>query len=103
MKIIKGDTVIVTVGADKGKTGKVLKAFPADNKVVVDGVNKKKVHERTRKSGSKGQIVEKIMPISVSNVAIVDPKTNKASRVGKKFVGEVKNRIAVKSGSTLGK
>ena len=103
MKIRKGDNIIVLTGADKGKTGVVAKAFPALNKVLVQGVCVRKVHERARKSGSKGQIVEKSMPINVSNVEIVDPETKKATRVGAKVVGDVKNRVAKKSGSTLAK
>ena len=70
MKIKKNDNVIVIAGKDKGKTGKVLKAFPKLDMVLVDGVNIKKKHQRATKSNSKGQIVEKPLPVHVSNVKI---------------------------------
>ncbi len=101
MKIRKDDNVIVISGKDKGKTGKVVKSFPKENKVIVAGVNVRKTHERGRKSGQKGQIVDKTMPIHISNVMIVDPKTNKPSRVGIKKDGAKKIRISKKSGTTL--
>lgn len=101
MKIRKDDNVIVISGKDRGKTGKVVKAFPREGKVLLTGVNVVKHRERPRKEGSKGQVVEKAMPIPVSNVMIIDPKTGKGSRVGSKMDGERKVRIARKSGSTL--
>ncbi|HBD24624.1 MAG: 50S ribosomal protein L24 [Candidatus Zambryskibacteria bacterium RIFOXYD1_FULL_40_13] len=74
MKIKKDDKVIVLTGKDKGKTGTVTKALPKDNKVVVSGVNVLKVHQKPRKSGEKGQIIDKTMPINVSNVKKVEKK-----------------------------
>jgi large subunit ribosomal protein L24 len=75
MKIKKGDNVIVIAGKDRGKTGKVAKALPKKDKVLVEGVNVQKRHVRAQRSGAKGQIVEKAMPIHVSNVMIaVDGK-----------------------------
>lgn len=68
MKIKKGDKVIVLTGKDKGKKGAVVKAFPKDDAVLVEGVNIKKVHQKTRKQGEKGKIIEKAYPIHVSNV-----------------------------------
>ena len=68
MKIKKDDKVIVLTGKDKGKTGSVIKAFPKEDKVLVSGVNVLKVHQKPRKSGEKGQIIDKTMPIDVSNV-----------------------------------
>lgn len=68
MKIKKDDKVIVLTGKDKGKTGTVTLAIPKENKVVVSGVNVLKVHQKARKSGEKGQIIDKTMPIHVSNV-----------------------------------
>ena len=70
MNIKKGDTVKILTGDDKGKTAKVLKAFPADNKVLVDGINTIKRHQKPTRQGQKGQIVEKPMPIDVSNVVV---------------------------------
>jgi large subunit ribosomal protein L24 len=101
MKIKKDDKVIVISGKDKGKTGAVVKAFPKEQKVIVEGVNIRKVHERARKSNQKGQIVDKTMPIHVSNVMIVDPKSKKGTRVGKQVVDGKKVRIAKKSGAKI--
>lgn len=70
MHVKKGDNIIVLAGKDKGKTGKILKAFPREEQVLVEGVNIKKVHERAKKSGAKGVIIEKNFPIHVSNVKI---------------------------------
>ena len=68
MKIKKGDNVIVIAGGSKGKKGKVLKAMPAENKVVVEGVNMRKKSVKARKANDKGQIVERATPIHASNV-----------------------------------
>ena len=70
MKIKKGDNVIVTTGSSKGKSGKVIKAIPDLNMVIIDGVNMKKKSHKARKSKEKGQILEVAMPIHVSNVKI---------------------------------
>lgn len=103
MKIKKGDSVIVISGKDKGKTGKVVRALPSLHRVIVDGVNVRITHERPRRSGQKGQIVKKTVPLDVSNVALVDPKTGKPTRVGKKLAGEKRVRYAKKSGTLLEK
>ena len=71
MKIKRDDNVIVISGKDKGKTGKVVKAIPKEDRVIIAGVNIRKVHERPSKNNKKGQIVDKAMPIHVSNVALV--------------------------------
>lgn len=68
MKIKKGDKVKVITGKDKGKSGTVLKSFPKLSKVLVEGVNKKKVHKGPRKSNEKGKVIEQAAPIHVSNV-----------------------------------
>ena len=68
MKIKKGDKVTVMTGKDKGKSGPVLKAFPKNNQVLVEGVNIKKVHRKPRKQGEKGKVVEVAAPVDVSNV-----------------------------------
>lgn len=101
MKIKKDDNVIVISGKDRGKTGKVVMALPRKNKVVISGVNVVKMHERPQKTGAKGQIVEKAMPINVSSVMLVDPQTGKRTRIGMKKEGDRKFRVAKKSGSTL--
>lgn len=68
MHVKKDDNIKVITGKDKGKIGKIVKAFPKENKVVVAGINIRKVHERAKKAGSKGQIIEKSLPIDASNV-----------------------------------
>jgi large subunit ribosomal protein L24 len=78
MHIKKGDNVIILSGDDKGKTGKVVKAFPASNKIVVEGVNVVNKHERPRKQGQKGQVVKVAMPFDASKVRSADKvKTKK--------------------------
>ena len=101
MKIRTGDTVIVISGDDKGKTGKVLKALPKEDKVIVEGVNVNKKHVKPSQANPKGSIKEINLPIHVSNVALVDPKTNKASKVGYKNVDDKKVRVARKSGEII--
>ena len=77
MKIHKNDNVIVIAGKDKGKTGKVEKAIPKEDKVVVEGIGMVKKHQRPTRGGQKGQIIEKAMPIHVSNVRLADVKKPK--------------------------
>jgi large subunit ribosomal protein L24 len=99
MKIKKNDNIIVIAGKDKGKTAKVVRAFPKDNLIIVEGVNMKKKHERARKANSKGQIVEKAMPIHVSNVMLLEGK--KGVRAGSKLIGEKRVRISRKTGKEI--
>ncbi len=102
MKILKGDKVIVIAGKDKGKTGIVQAVYPKKNKVVVEGVNVHKKHRKPSQQNPEGSINEIYVPIDASNVAIVDPKTKKASRVGYQVAKDGKKvRIAKKSGSKL--
>jgi len=103
MKIKKGDKIIVIAGKDRGKTGVIARAFPDRNMVLIEGVNMRKKHQRPTRSNQKGQVVEKAMPLHVSNVMIVDPQSGKPSRVGKKKMGDAYVRISKKSGSTLDK
>lgn len=74
MKIKKGDKVTIIIGKDKGKTGVVLKSFPKDFSVLVEGINKKKIHKRPRKSNEKGKIIEQDTPVHVSNVKKIKDK-----------------------------
>jgi len=92
---------MVISGQDRGKTGVVLKSFPKENKVLVEGVNMKIIHQRPGKNIQKGQKIEKAAPLHISNIMILDPKTKKPTRV--KFVMEKgkKVRVAIKSGSKL--
>ena len=94
MNIKKNDNVIVMAGADKGKTGKVLKVLRVENKVIVEGINIRKVHKR-KTSAKAGTIIEMSAPISASNVMLLDGK--KPTRVKTKMVGDKKVRVAVKS------
>lgn len=82
IRLKKGDTVIVTTGKYKGKTGKIVATHPSENKVTVEGVNIVKKHVKPNRANPQGGIIEITKPIWVSKVAIVDPSTKKASRIG---------------------
>lgn len=102
MKIKKGDQVEVLSGKDKGKRGEVIKAMPSEGKVVVRGVAMVKKAQRPTQQGQQGGIVEREAAIDVSNVAIVDPQTDKPTRVGYRFNEDGKKvRFAKKSGAEL--
>ena len=102
MKIKKNDTVIVISGKDKGKKGKVITAMPKEHKVIVSGVNLVKRHKKADAMGNKAGVFTKNLPIDVSNVAILDPKTEKPTRVGFKIVEDGKKvRFSKKSGEVL--
>lgn len=81
MKIKKGDKIVVISGKDKGKTGSILLALPKTQQVVIDGVHVVTRHQKSKRARSQGQIINKSMPVHVSNVALVGEK-NKAVRVG---------------------
>lgn len=99
-KIKKGDKVVVLTGRSKGQIGEVLKVMPAENLAVVQGVNMVKRHTRPTQM-SEGGIIEKEAKIHLSNIAMLDPKDNKATRVGFKDVDGKKVRIAKRSGVAL--
>lgn len=102
MKIKKGDLVQVMTGKDRRKTGKVVRVLPETNKVLVEGVNILKKHERPNQRNQQGGITEKEYPINASNVMLVDPKTGKPTRIGKRATAGGKNeRYAKKSGDAL--
>ncbi len=101
MKIKKNDQVLIISGDDKGKKGKVLKAFPNKGKILVEGVSIVTKHVRPKKSGQKGQIVKSPRPIIVSVVKLVCPKCGKGTRVGYEIKGEKKNRVCKKCGSEI--
>lgn len=96
MKIKKGDIVLVISGKNKGKKGKILRAFPKERKILIEGVNLMKKHQKPRKTGEKGQIIQKPAPIDISNVKMICPKCNKAVRLGYKIVNDKKYRICKK-------
>ncbi|MBI2109107.1 MAG: 50S ribosomal protein L24 [Parcubacteria group bacterium] len=101
MKIKKGDNVIVISGKDKGKTGKVLTVLRERSLLVVEGVHTKKKHQKPRRSGQKGQIIDVAAPIHSSNVQLLDSKTGKGVRVGFKIEKGKKVRISKKDGSII--
>ncbi len=101
MKLKKGDNIIVLTGKDKGKKGKIALVLVKENKVIVDGINTMKKHQRPMRSGEKGKMVDKSMPIHASNVSFVDPKTSKPTKIGKKKVGDKFVRIAKKSNQEI--
>ena len=101
MNLVKGDTVIVIAGRDKGKTGVIQKVIPEQNRVVVENVNLRKKHRKPTQQNPDGGIVEIYAPIDASNVMLLDPKTKKPTRIGHKIVKGKKVRYAKKSGTTL--
>ena len=101
MNLLKGDKVIVIAGADKGKTGTIQKVIPEKNRVVVEGVNVRKKHNKPTQANPDGGIVEVYAPIDASNVMLVDPKTKKPTRIGHKEEKGKKVRYAKASGTIL--
>ena len=98
--IRKGDSVVVTTGRDKGKKGSVLKVFPKENRALVQGINVVKRHQRQTQRQQAG-IVTKEAPIHLSNIALTDPKTGKATRVRFETRDGKKVRVAAKSGELI--
>ena len=102
MKIKKGDTVEVLSGKDKGKRGLVIRALPSEHKVVVEGVAVAKKAQKPTQENQQGGFINKEMPIDVSNVALIDPKTDKPTRVGFRIEEDgTKVRVAKKSGEVI--
>jgi large subunit ribosomal protein L24 len=107
MKIRKDDTVLVTAGKDRGKTGRVLRTEPGRRRVFVEGMNMVKRHQRprsvkdTQKSAEAGGIIDKEGPIDVSNVMLVDPTDNKPTRVGMRVKDGKRERYAKRTGSAI--
>ncbi|MGO4837828.1 50S ribosomal protein L24 [Rhizobiaceae sp. 2RAB30] len=100
-KIRKGDKVVVLAGKDKGRTGEVLRVLPKDDKAVVRGVNQVRRHQRQTQS-QEGGIITKEAPIHLSNIALVDPKDGKPTRVGFKVQQDgTKVRVAKRSGEVI--
>ena len=105
MRIKKGDKVMVISGDDKGVQGEVIRVIPKDNRIVVSGVNIVKKHQRPRQGGRsqvQGGIIEFEAPIHVSNVMLVDPKSNEPTRVNIRRDDDGKRiRVAKKSGTDV--
>jgi large subunit ribosomal protein L24 len=101
-RIRKGDKVIVITGADRGKQGEVLAVLPKENRAIVQGVNIAKRHTKPRGMGQPGGIVEKEATIHLSNIALLDPKTDKATRIGFKVLENgAKVRVARATGNVI--
>ena len=101
MNLVKGDTVIVIAGRDKGKSGVIQKVIPEQNRVVVENVNLRKKHKKPTQANPDGGIVEIYAPIHASNVMLLDPKTKKPTRIGHKVVKGKKVRVTKKSGNRI--
>jgi large subunit ribosomal protein L24 len=102
LKIKKGDRVIVLSGKDRGKEGEVSRVDPEKGLVIVDGINVAKKHQKPTQHTMQGGIIDKDMPIQVSNVAIVSPEDGKATRVGYRFEPDgTKVRICKRTGADI--
>ncbi|MBL8709440.1 MAG: 50S ribosomal protein L24 [Rhodospirillaceae bacterium] len=100
LKVKKGDKVVVITGRDKGKTGEIIEVNPTERRVKVRGINMVKRHQK-QSMQVPGGIIEKEAPIHVSNVAHIDPKTQKPTRIGYRTEGESKVRFARGSGEKI--
>ena len=100
-KIKKGDRVVLLAGRDKGRQGEVLRVFPQEERVVVQGLNLVKRHTRPSQTDPQGGIKTMEAPVHVSNVAFVDPKSGEPTRVGFRIEGDKKVRYAKKSGEVI--
>ncbi|HTY58635.1 MAG TPA: 50S ribosomal protein L24 [Bacteroidota bacterium] len=107
MKIRKNDNVMVIAGNSRGKSGKVLKVYPEKQRVIIEGVNIMKRHSRPSQKNPQGGIVQREAPIHVSNVMLLDPKTNEITRIGTKVVTdpatgkEKRLRVSKVTGETM--
>jgi large subunit ribosomal protein L24 len=103
LKIRREDEVIVISGKDRGKTGKVLKVDPKKSRVIVEGINIVKRHQRARLNTPdyKVGVIEREAPIHISNVQLIDPKTKKPTRVGVTREGGNRSRVTRASGTKL--
>jgi large subunit ribosomal protein L24 len=101
--IKRGDTVVVITGSDKGKTGKVLRVLTDKDRVVVEGINRVWKHVRPSQRTPQGGRIQKDAPIHISNVMPLDPSTGKPTRIRFEQRDDGKHRIAIKSGTDLGR
>ena len=101
LKIKSGDTVKVIAGDHKGAEGKVLKVDREKNKAIIEGVNMVSKHTKPSAKNPQGGIVKKEAPVHISNIALIDPKSKKATRVGIKVEGDKKVRFSKKSNQVL--
>ncbi|MBP5217465.1 MAG: 50S ribosomal protein L24 [Bacteroidales bacterium] len=101
LHIKKGDTVYVNAGNDKGKTGKVLSVIPEKDRAIVEGINIVSKHTKPNANQPQGGIIKKEAGIHVSNLQLIDPVSQKPTRIGRKFVDGKKVRYAKKSGEEI--
>ncbi len=101
LHVRRGDTVLVLAGKDRGKRGKVIRAIPSEQRVVVEGINRVKKHVRPSKKNPQGGIIEQEAPIHASNVQVVCPSCSQPTRVGHTFQGKEKFRVCKKCGARL--
>lgn len=101
VKIKKGDKVQVLAGSYRGKQGQVLVIYPEKNRAIIEGVNIVKKHRKPSAENPQGSIIEKEASIHISNLALLDPKSGKPTRVSYKMDGEKKVRVATKSGEVI--
>lgn len=101
LKVKKGDMVMVLAGKDRGRTGKVIKVLGKKHKVVVENINIARKHQRPTQETPRGSIIDKPMPLAISNVMVVDKTKNEPTRVGRKVVGGKRVRYAKRSGEIL--
>lgn len=102
LHIKKGDTVYVNTGEDKGKTGRVLQVFIKDERAIVEGVNMVSKHTKPNAKNPQGGVEKKEAPVHISNLNPLDPKSGKATRIGRgKNTKGVSVRIAKKSGEEI--
>ena len=102
LHIKKGDTVYVNAGEDKGKTGRVLRVLVKENRAVVEGINMVSKHTKPNAKNPQGGIVKMEAPIHISNLNLLDPKSNKATRIGRRVNEEgVLVRYSKKSGEEI--
>ncbi|EUJ47345.1 50S ribosomal protein L24 [Paenilisteria rocourtiae] len=101
MHVKKGDKVQVITGKDKGKSGKIIAAFPKKDRVIVEGLNMVKKHTKPSNVNPQGGILNVEAPIHVSNVMLIDPKTGEPTRVNREIKDGKKVRVAKKSGEII--
>ncbi|MFT8897439.1 MAG: 50S ribosomal protein L24 [Acetobacter sp.] len=101
-RIKKGDTVVVTTGSSKGVRGEVLSILPVENKAVVRGVAVAKRHKRATRMGEEGGIIEREAPVNLSNLALIDPKSGKPTKVGFRVLDDGRKvRVAKATGEVI--
>ena len=101
MKLKKGDSVKILSGKDRGRTGVVLKAYPDDDRIQIDGLNVFKKRSKPRKQGEKGQVVAVSRPLAASKVRIICPNCKSPTRIGGRIEGSRKVRYCKKCKATL--